>query len=386
MKNIPKLPTKECTGCSACASVCPVKAIAMTVDAEGFLRPQIDEKQCIGCGKCEKTCPVEGEQAEGQPLAAFAAKAAEPEVQRTSQSGGVFYVLARSVLAEGGAVYGAALEDDWVTRHIRVEDEAQLHRLQGVKYVQSDPNGCYEQAAADLKAGKQVLYSGTPCQIAGLRSALNAKNIATEKLVTADVVCYGVPSPGVFAQWRRSLEKHRRSSLTAMQYRRVDAPWGKGKEWYRFADGTELEGSFYTGLYFRNLIIRPSCENCRFCNLHRPGDLTLGDFWGIGDVMPDFNDEKGVSLVLVNTPGGRAAFEKIAQGLNYRPAAVEVAVSAQPRLQNIAVKPSTYRADFWQKLRRNGMEDVAVEEGFFSPTIGYRVKKKLEAVKKRLWK
>ena len=386
MKQMPKLPEKACTGCSACAAICPVKAITMKVDDEGFLRPFIDETGCIGCGKCEKTCPMAGEATfEAQPLAVFAAKA-ERAVQTTSQSGGVFYTLARSVLEQGGVVYGAALEADFVTRHIRVEDAAQLRRLQSVKYVQSDPGDCYEKAARDLKEGRTVLYSGTPCQIAGLYSALKGKNIAAENLVTADLVCYGVPSPGVFRQWLRSLEKSRRSKVTAMQYRRVDAPWGKGREYYCFADGTELEGSFYTGLYFRNLIIRPSCESCRFCNVHRPGDLTLGDFWGIEKALPEFHDEKGVSLVLVNTPKGQEAFERIAEKLDRRPAALDAAVAAQPRLRNIAVKPSVYRDDFWRKLRREGMDYVAMEQEFVAPSMAYRLKKKLEAIRKRLWK
>ena len=386
MKTAPMLPIKECTGCSACVTVCPVKAIAMKADDEGFLRPFIDETGCVGCGKCEKTCPIAGEvTSEAQPLAVFAAKA-DRAVQTTSQSGGVFFALARSVLEQGGAVYGAALEDDFVTRHIRVEDAAQLHRLQGVKYVQSAPEDCYESTARDLKDGRVVLYSGTPCQIAGLCSALKGKNIATEKLLTVDLVCYGVPSPGVFRQWLRTLEKSRCSKVTAMQYRRVDAPWGEGKEYYRFADGTELEGSFYTGLYFRNLIIRPSCESCRFCNVHRPGDLTLGDFWGIENALPEFYDEKGVSLVLVNTPKGQAAFDRIAEALDHRSATLDAAVAAQPRLRNIAVKPSAYRDSFWQTLSRKGMDYVSMEQEFIAPSVAYRLRRRLEAVKKRLWK
>ena len=387
MKNMPTLPTEYCTGCSACVALCPVGAITMAEDREGFLRPVVDHSKCIKCGKCEKYCHVLQERsAERTPIGVYAAKAADEEIHSRSQSGGVFCALAEAVLSQGGAVYGAALNENFETNHIRVTDRQALGRLQGVKYVQSRLGDSYTQAGEDLKKGTAVLFSGTPCQVAGLYSYLQGRAIPTDKLLTADLVCYGVPSPGVFRQWVKCLEKAHRGKLTAMQYRRTDALWGKGKELYRLDNGKVLEGDYYTKLYFRNLIIRPGCERCRYCNVSRPADLTLGDFWGIDKAMPDFFDDRGVSLVLVNTQKGSEAFAAIAQQLQCRQSTLEQAVAAQPRLQGIPVKASAHRAAFWETYYKKGMAYIAVEEGFLPADLRYRVTKKLEAVKGRFGK
>lgn len=350
----------------------------MTEDQEGFLRPTVDAKKCLECGKCEKLCPMcRQRNTDGEPeYGVFAAKVEDEDVHKRSQSGGVFYALAEHILSQGGAVYGAALNERFETEHIRVNTVSQLHRLQGVKYVQSRLGSVFSQVEEDLRNAIDVLFSGTPCQVAGLQAYLAGKKADRSKLLTADLVCYGVPSPGVFREWVKCLEKTHKSSLKEMHYRLTDKKWGKGKEYYRLSNGTVLEGDYYTRWYFRNLIIRPSCESCQFCNTERAGDITLGDFWGIKNCIPDFYDDRGVSLVMCSTLKGKQALE-VLRNVERRESCLEDAIASQPRLQNISVKANTSREQFWEKYDKKGLSYLAMEEGFIPPDFLYRVKQKV---------
>lgn len=385
---MPNLPTKQCTGCTACAMLCPVGAITMTANDEGFLYPQVDRKKCINCGKCERFCPAkQGQTGEKEPEhGVFAAKLREETAHKKSQSGGAFYALANGVLAQGGAVYGAALDNSFETKHIRVGELAELSRLQGVKYVQSQMGETFAQVADDLKKNTSVLFSGTPCQVAGLYSYLQGKGISAENLLTCDLVCYGVPSPGVFREWIECLEKANKANLVEMCYRRTDEEWGKGKERYCLSNGKVLEGDYFTRWYFRNLILRESCTQCRYCNMNRPGDVTLGDFWGIEKEMPDFYDDRGVSLVMCSTEKGRQALECAKEQLTLATSHPEAAAAVQPRLQGVAVQHGTHREAFWKTYRKNGVAYIAIEEGFIPATLGYRISKKLDTIQQKLGK
>lgn len=385
---MPNLQRKECTGCSTCAMLCPIGAIALTANEEGFLYPQVDQKKCVDCGKCERFCPAKKEQdGERAPeYGVFAAKLREETAHRKSQSGGAFYALASDMLAKGGVVYGAALDDAFETKHIRVNEETQLKRLQGVKYVQSKIGDIFAQVAEDLNRNISVLFSGTPCQVAGLYSYLQGKGISADNLLTCDLVCYGVPSPDVFRAWIKCLEKTQKARIVEMCYRRTDEKWGKGQEYYRFSNGRTLEGGYYTQLYFRNLILRDSCTQCHYCNMNRPGDITLGDFWGIEKENPDFYDDCGVSLVMCSTKKGRVALDAVQEQLALAESTLQTAAAAQPRLQGIAVQHSTQREGFWKTYRKNGMEYIAIEEGFVAPTFEFKIRKKLEMIKYKLGK
>ncbi|MBQ4600629.1 MAG: Coenzyme F420 hydrogenase/dehydrogenase, beta subunit C-terminal domain [Oscillospiraceae bacterium] len=375
-----KLPVDACTGCTACQAICPVNAISMKEDDRGFLRPVVDKGKCMECKKCERVCPAGVSHSGKSVLAAFAAKVKDAAIHSASQSGGVFYALAEEILAAKGAVYGAAIDGSFETCHIRVTDPEGLKRLQGVKYVQSRMGDSFRKVGEDLKIGKPVLFSGTPCQVAGVLSYVRSARLPEERLLTCDVVCYGVPSPGVFRAWMKTLQRAK-GKVLSMQFRRTDAKWGKGKEIYRMADGSVVEGEFYTGLYFCNQIHRESCVSCKYCNLSRPGDITLGDFWGIEKVLPECYDDRGVSAVLVNTEKGRTALEKAASMLILTETTAQTVAQAQPRLQGIPAKHSPHRETFWEKYRKAGMDYVAMERGFVPPSFRFRLIKRLERIK-----
>lgn len=195
----------SCSGCTACQSICPKSAISMVADGEGFLYPKVDESKCVQCGLCEKVCPSLNRDSPRMPLAVYAAKAKDDGLRLKSSSGGVFSLLARQVIARGGVVYGAGFDHaDWHVMHKSAENEDELEDFRGSKYVQSDVQGIYAAVRGQLLAGCEVLFSGTPCQVAGLRHYLNALKTDVSKLLLVDVVCHAVPSP---LAWRKYLDE-----------------------------------------------------------------------------------------------------------------------------------------------------------------------------------
>lgn len=301
---------RNCVGCGACAHICPKNCITMTEDAEGFAYPRVDETMCINCGLCERVCPLLAEftasdTPEPETLVAFANDA---PLRFASSSGGVFSVLARNVLQSGGVVFGAAFAEDFSARHVCIRSEAELLKLQGSKYVQSDLQETYREAKRALTEGKTVLYSGTGCQIAGLRSFLCGEY---ENLLCVDVLCHGVPSPEV---WRKYLSEQEKK-VSAVHFRVKEPSWRDYRFGLDFADGTVYrvprEDDLYMALFLRNVSLRPSCYDCRFKGVHRLSDLTLGDCWGIESYMPHMDDNRGTSVILVHTEKGKALLARV---------------------------------------------------------------------------
>lgn len=293
----------QCYGCHACFNICPVRAISMSEDDEGFKYPIIDEKKCINCGKCEAICPVLAQKKQFHSKAPefYAVWNKEDAVRNRSSSGGVFRAIAMNILDAGGTVYGAAFDENNKLRHLRVENEAELGCLMGAKYLQSDIGTAYGQVRADLRSGRQVLFSGTPCQVAGLYAYLGGDD---DKLLTADVICHGVPSPKVFAKY---LEGQEAGEGCLIDFRNKKNGWKNydiviGDKREKFSDNSYMEG------FLSNLYLRPSCAQCGFAGFPRPGDFTLGDFWGAGAFRRKYDDDRGTSLVLLNSDKAKHKF------------------------------------------------------------------------------
>lgn len=334
----------HCTGCSACAAACPKDAISLVRDKEGFAFPSVDPGKCVHCGVCTNTCPMLHPR-EPKPLpAAFAAWNQDGEVRRDSTSGGAFSALADYVLEGGGVVFGAALDGRQHLRHTACFRKEDLWRLRGAKYVQSDLGGVFREVRKYLET-RQVLFSGTPCQVDGLYRYLKGR---PENLTTCDLVCQGVPSPGVWEDMARLIEKKRSRDLQTVRFRNKVEGWKNSHLTAVYDDGTvdthPLFETEYGRAFGRALFLRPCCYRCPYACTNRPGDFTLGDFWGLHpDELPE-QQQKGVSLLLVNTPHGSHIFDQLP--LSRQPFPVERAIAGNPRLASPIARPADRAAFF----------------------------------------
>lgn len=304
MKTIQSIDHGLCTGCGACYNKCPVNAIEMHTDREGFLFPNIIEDKCLDCGICYKMCPVSTPAEKNKTPEAYAVWADE-ETRLKSSSGGMFTLLANEIFDEGGVVCGARYSDDYLSvYHAWAKNEKELSFLRGSKYVQSDTGKTFKEAKDYLDKGIPVLYAGTPCQIAGLYAFLGKKY---DGLFTIDVVCHGVPSNLVYSRYLS--ERASNAPIKEMSFREK-ATWGWGTAVSLYMEnGTEYKQDFFKDPYLKafssGLIVRKSCSSCKYTTIERIGDITLGDFWGVGDIDPKLTDGKGTGLVFANTSKGK---------------------------------------------------------------------------------
>ena len=303
-----------CCGCTACMSACPAQCIVMRRDREGFDYPVINSPDlCIGCGKCEKVCPVLSPRDKAEPMEAFAAQS--PAYIGGSSSGGVFPALADVVLAEGGVVFGAVVNDDMTVGHAEAYDMAGVERMRGSKYVQSDLYASYEDVRYWLQEGRKVLFTGTPCQVAGLHEYLGRPY---EGLVTVDVLCHGVPSPGLWEKYVKALERQHGARMEYVRFK------DKSSSWRHYAFTTsfgscEYVDDPYMALFVQDMTLRHSCYRCAVRDGRSGSDITLSDLWSVPVVAPEMSDDKGASGVYVYTEKGRQLMETIASGLDMKP-------------------------------------------------------------------
>lgn len=315
----------DCCGCSACANACTRNAIIMQRDKKGFLYPVVNADTCNNCGLCERICPIINEKEERTPQHVYALKNKNESVRLESSSGGIFSILAENVLRQRGVVYGAVFDKKWNVVHSRIESIEDLQKLRGSKYVQSSIGDSFRAVRDDLKSGRKVLFSGTPCQVAGLNAFLRKEY---ENLITVDFVCHGVPNPRIWEDYLKEEIAARRavagkstdfSSLNAMsliediKFRDKSNGWKKYRFSLRFADASaegKKSSDFppmintyvwehpYMLLFLKDYILRPSCHECHFRCGKSHATYTIGDYWGIERHYPEFFDDKGISLLL----------------------------------------------------------------------------------------
>lgn len=333
----------------------------MREDKEGFQYPIADAATCVDCGLCEKVCP---EQNPGESPAvpkAYAAKAKDDIVRLSSSSGGIFTLVAEKVLDAGGVVFGCAFNDKLEAEHIFVGGKESLLKLRGSKYIQSRIGNSFSAAEAFLRDGREVLFSGTPCQIAGLKKFLRKEY---DNLLVVEVMCHGAPSPDV---WHKYVgEKF--PEANKVSFREKKYGW---KHYHFEVNGDDYSECYtdneYMRLFLDNVILRPSCYFCKFKSGQSGSDITLGDFWGIENVVPEFDDDKGSSVVLVNSEKGGKAFD----GLDIEMVEVDFssAVSGNPAYAH-SVRPHINRAYFFSELRRSGSFSKSYERLYDESLVG----------------
>lgn len=323
-----------CTGCGACAAICPMGCIHMKANPEGFLRPVVDTGTCIACDRCRQTCPIlKDNQSTCDETVAYAAVNKDEQVRYSSTSGGVFSLLCGWVLERGGVVFGAAYDRDFNVTHCAIEDNESLTKLRGAKYAQSNLNNTYIQVKSCLKNGRYVLFSGTPCQIGGLISFLGKPY---EKLILVDLICHGVPSPKVWQHYiaYRSSHDAAGEKPAHINLRSKETGWPGYSIRFDYPNGESYCAPNSQDPYLRgfvgNLYLRPSCYSCHFKGSVRKSDFTLGDYWGVWGQLPELHDGKGTSLVLLHTQKAKQLWKELDCQMRYSEVNVPAALAENP--------------------------------------------------------
>lgn len=376
---------KECTGCSACFSICPTKAISMLEDEEGFIYPKIDENKCIKCGACEKICPCikQIKNTNFKKPKMLASWSLNEENRRTSSSGGCFFEIAKDIINQGGIVVGSAFDDELNVVHKIVDCIEALDKLKGSKYVQSKIGNCYIQTREHLNNGKMVFFVGTPCQIAGLYEFLRGKEY--DNLYTSDIICHGVPSNKVYRKYLEEQEGKYNSKIKNISFRNKTYGWKKFSMKIDFENKKTYIKTLNSDLYMRaflsDICLRPSCYECKFAKLPRVADITLGDFWGVYNINSKLDDDKGTSELVINSKKGEELLEKIRDKLYIEELELEDGIKENPCLVG-SVKIPENREKFFIDLDKLTLSKL--EKKYFPKKIS--VIKFLRRVKNKVYR
>ena len=372
---------KHCCGCGACAQKCPKQSISMVEDKEGFLYPVVDETTCINCGLCKKVCHELYSYSERRPLRVLATINKSDEIRKKSSSGGMFHSLAEKVLSQNGIVFGAKFDKNWNVVIDYVEEIDAVSALMGSKYVQAKVGNTYRQAEEFLKKGRLVLYSGTPCQITGLLHFLNREY---DNLITVDVVCHGVPSPKV---WRLYLNEITCAvnNITNVNFRKKQYGWKKFNFQIEYKDGNIVSISSphfqndYMRAFLSNLILRPSCYDCKAKGGRSKSDITIADFWGVEKDMPEMDDDGGTSLVLINTKKGESIVDY--SRLKYKECTLQQMLDNNMCFAH-SVKEHSKRASFFKSIDKD-INIISLINKSLRPPLKARTIIKLRSLKNK---
>lgn len=340
-----------CCGCGACQQKCPKQCISLIQDNEGFSYPMIDQSICIDCGLCESVCHELHPYGKRKPLSVIAANNKNTAVRLSSSSGGIFTLLAERTINKGGVVFGARFDGNWQVILDYTETIEGLDSFRGSKYVQANTQITYRQAEKFLKEGRNVLFSGSPCQIAGLLHYLRKDY---PNLLTVDFVCHGVPSPRVWRIYLNEISEAGCKAISNVEFRNKDNGWKLfnfkleyNKQDQNFTISSCHQDNHYMKAFLRNMILRPSCHKCKAKYGSSHSDITIADFWGVAETLPQMDDNKGTGLVLLNTVKGISYFPY--GEVDYMESSLEAATKNNPGLNHIAT-PHPNRKEFFDNL------------------------------------
>lgn len=344
----------NCCGCKGCLNICAKGAITFKCDSEGFYYPHIEKEKCTNCGLCNSVCPFENNHFEEKEIDAYACYNKDTFIRKNSSSGGIFHLLAQSILNRGGYVFGAAFDDKYNVIHIGVNNKDELIKLRGSKYVQSDLGNVYKDIENLLKKGIEVLFTGTPCQVDALKFFLRKDY---NNLYTQDVICHGVPSQQLWHKYLNEIVKD--SNILNISFR------DKKISWEEFCMTIETDKLYYSKkfmddpymmAFMQNISLRPSCYKCKSKSKFRTSDITLADFWGIDKMNYNIKDkDNGVSLMLINSPKGKTMFENIKEYIFYNKVDFELGIKENTMLfQSVKENPS--RKKFLSAIKNRSIQ------------------------------
>lgn len=381
----------NCTGCAACQNACGVDAITLVADHEGFVYPHVDRDKCVNCGKCAKSCPsLHSEPKAGyvQPEV-YAAWNRDTEVRVLSTSGGVFSALAQAVIARGGYVAGAFYNEDFRICHGVISSMDQIPRLRQSKYAQSWVGDTYKTVKKLLQNEKTVLFCGTPCQSAGLQQFLGKEY---ENLYCCDFICRGVISPKVYEKFLQDMSLDQNTQLQKVHFKNKDFGWNRFSTKLTFQNGDiyhkDRNEDYYMRGYLRyNLYLRPSCHHCQYKTLPRISDMSLGDFWGIGNFDPTLDNDKGTSVVLVNSEKGRSLLAMAQDSLELHKRCIEEVAAGNSCLLNVA-RPGKYRDLFFKKMDSFRFDELIrmIDKKVHKIPLSSKIRQRLGLLKRRVLK
>lgn len=351
---------ENCCGCEACMNICPKGAIALEPDDKGDLYPNVSKKLCVDCHLCEKVCPIISPKVvdnNDKPIA-YASWNTDSNERMRSTSGGVFALLAKQILNTEGYVCGVKYEDDFTLNHTIISKASDLPQILKTKYAQSNNNGAYSSIKELLDLNKFVLYCGTPCQVAGLKSFLQKDY---DKLLTVELFCHGIINQLIFKKYLKSIEKHFKSKVKSVEFRSKKDGWQKSSTVVQMMNGSEYnkpgtDDEYLMGYLRYNLYIRPSCTKCAFKTFPRHADISIGDLWGIEKIIPE-HDNKGASVVLINSEKGQAFFEKITDKLFTKELSLDFVIENNPSLIT-SYKLGKYSEKFYKNFKKSDFIDL----------------------------
>lgn len=378
---------EQCCGCNACGDICPKQAISFETDIEGFWYPKVDENKCIECGLCEKVCPIiqsaDGVKRFDTPRV-FAAYSKDESVRLDSTSGGIHSMLANAMYAKDAFIGGAVYNEDHTVSQIIDDDPERLPEIRSSKYLQSNSEGVYKAIREQLKKGREVFFCGTPCQIHALYKYLGNKEI--ENLTTCDFICRGVNSPKAFLKYMDMLERQYGAKARSIKFKAKK--WG----WHNFSLRVEFENGkeyckdrwhdlFFIGYLQAGNFTRPSCYQCHFKGFPQKSDITLADFWGIEKNDKTMDQDKGTSLVMVNSEKGMKLFDAIKNSIVYREFSIEDARRGNPAMDGSLKAAKPNRKEFFDALDKENFETVAKKYFPPPPSLLTKIKKRLRLLK-----
>lgn len=354
---IDKVSVQECTLCGACVNACPADAISFSKPYLDFYYPQVKEDICIHCNQCEQACPIlgnKGKPDEGYPVA-FAAKSENDSMRMRSSSGGAFYELASQMHRDGGYVCGAVFDDEFHVKHILSNAKEDILRMMGSKYAQSDVGYCYREIKDVLEKGCKVLFSGCPCQVAGLRTFLGKEY---PNLLLVELICHGIPSDQMLQTYIGMQERKYGARLTRIEFRNKAKGWHNSSVRMEFGHhrtySKPITADAYMNGFLGSVTLKPTCYQCHFRNFTAGSDIILGDFWGAEVELPE-DDNKGISAILVNSGKGMDIIDHC--NLALTPANVETVIKYNKNLLCSAAV-SLQRSSFYARADMNGLEEA----------------------------